>query len=346
MYVELDPLLIIDVFSFTTALTLGLLFILKPASNRHANIFLGLMLWSLGLEVLGVLAELGDHAALWVPHSSMFTLPLLLLYIFHTINQRVPRPLYLMFLPGILLNFISYDDMAPHLIEYAFNLSILGYSLVVLKKHAQRVNNFYSEREHKTLKWIRFILYVFIGFHLLWITEDVLSLWGHLLPELLAASSTIFTFLLIFWIAYNGFSQPELFQQQMFLIPTPDKEEVQPANRKNEDYDRLLNLLEKDKPYTHPKLNLRMLAAHMQMNEKELSALINGEAKCNFYTFINQYRVKEFKYLLSTPKAEQMSLLGLAQEAGFHSKSTFYSTFKRLEGCTPKAYIEGMGKSE
>jgi len=69
-----------------------------------------------------------------------------------------------------------------------------------------------------------------------------------------------------------------------------------------------------------------------------LSTIINQEAKTNFYNYINQFRVKEFKRLLQTPKAQQYSILGLAKEAGFNSKSTFYAAFKGIEGMAPKEY--------
>ena len=74
--------------------------------------------------------------------------------------------------------------------------------------------------------------------------------------------------------------------------------------------------------------------------------MINTYTQNNFYHFTNQFRVKEFKKLLLSTKAKQLSLLGLAEEAGFYSKSIFYTVFKDAEGITPKQYQNQLKKSE
>ena len=74
--------------------------------------------------------------------------------------------------------------------------------------------------------------------------------------------------------------------------------------------------------------------------------MINEHSKTNFYQFINGFRVSEFKMLMQSPKAQQLSILGLAEEAGFSSKSTFYTAFKAVEGVTPKQYELSLKKSE
>ncbi|MDB2526762.1 helix-turn-helix domain-containing protein, partial [Mariniblastus sp.] len=67
--------------------------------------------------------------------------------------------------------------------------------------------------------------------------------------------------------------------------------------------------------------------------------------KMNFYQFINEFRIKKFKRLMETSKVQQFTLLGLAIESGFHSKSTFYAAFKKFEGMTPKQYEKSIKKS-
>ena len=70
----------------------------------------------------------------------------------------------------------------------------------------------------------------------------------------------------------------------------------------------------------------------------------NSRSKLNYFLnqLINNLRVNEFKMLIQSPKANQLSLLGLANEAGFSSKSTFYAAFKKLEGMTPKQYESSL----
>lgn len=347
MQLELHFTNIIDLFSFTTAFMLGLLFLSIKSNNRKANIFLALLLWSLSLEVLNVLIE-NIESSFPMILTSLFTLPLLLFYILKTINKNIHPSIYLILLPGIALNFIYDNLLIWHLAEYIFNLAILAYSLVLLKKHSVEVNNFYSDLENKSLQWIRIILYVFLAFHAIWILEDLISISNDTLPLIFSVSSTILTFLLIFWIGYNGFSQPEIFKQKLFEFSPLSKianKETSTEKVSRDEYKKLCASIEEKKLYTHPKLNIKMLSDELGMNEKSLSHLINQGANCNFYSFINAYRVQEFKKLLSTPLAQQLSLLGLAQEAGFNSKSTFYSVFKSFEGITPKQYEQRLNES-
>ena len=83
------------------------------------------------------------------------------------------------------------------------------------------------------------------------------------------------------------------------------------------------------------------------MNPKVTSHLINHDLKTNFYEFVNKYRVEEFKYRLQREDSDKFTLLGLAYECGFNSKSTFNHTFKKFTGQTPKEYfIQCKNKSE
>jgi AraC-like DNA-binding protein len=347
MYIEIEPALIIDLFSFTTAIMLGLLFVVRPSQNRIANIFLGLMLWSLSVEVLGSLSDVLSKDGEIFFHSSLFTLPFLLFYIAFTINKKLPWQLYLLFLPGVLFQFLPIDLFATQVLEYVFNLGVLFSSLRIIYDHQKHLSQYYSNLENKTLQWIRLIIYVFIGFHALWILEDILSIFDQTIPMFFAMASTLFTFVLIFWIGYNGFSQPEIFSQRLFII-NEDKEELQSVlnDNRSEQLAKVEQIILTEKLFCNPKLNLRMLAEACAMNEKELSALINQVADSNFYTYINRFRVNEYKLLLQSPKAKQLSQLGLAQESGFNSKSTFYAAFKSLEDCTPRQYELNLRQSE
>ncbi|WP_109301025.1 AraC family transcriptional regulator [Aquimarina sp. AU474] len=123
--------------------------------------------------------------------------------------------------------------------------------------------------------------------------------------------------------------------QRTFVLDENSKEQFKTIESK----------IKSERLFQNPNLNLRVLAANLDVKEKELSKLINQCSETNFYQFINRFRVDEFKNLMQSPKARQMSILGLAQEAGFSSKSTFYSAFKTIEGVTPKQYELSLNKS-
>ncbi|MCG8580076.1 MAG: helix-turn-helix domain-containing protein [Bacteroidales bacterium] len=344
---ELNLFSLADIFSFITAIVLGMIFLTVQSDNRRANIFLSLFLFSLGGEVFSVLSEQFIDEGQWELQTSLFTMPLLLLYVRRTINRTNSRYVLLLLLPGVVFNLMSIDLM---LIEYLFNISILVYLLYYIRQHQSGLKAYYSNLERLTLKWIRVIVFIFLGFHALWIIEDIALLQSERGEPYWAGVSSLLTFFTIFWIGHNGISQPEIFKRKLFVQPYVN-EGTGGSNwpdQQSEDVKRwgeLNNLVQEQQLFTNPKLNLRMLSELSGIGEKEVSRLINQQKQCNFYSYINRFRVDEFKRLLSSERANQLSMSGLAEEAGFNSKSTFYTAFKTLEGQTPSQYKASLSKS-
>ncbi|WP_422089757.1 helix-turn-helix domain-containing protein [Tenacibaculum ovolyticum] len=344
---DFNLLTILDVLSIATAFMLGLLFMTSKTNNRKANVFLGMFLWCLSIEVLDSFIQIIDNLEVNLLQTSLFTIPFLFLYINQTLNKKNTWYFLLFFVPGIFLNSISYDVDAFKYFEYLFNIIILFYVLRVLKKHKDKINDFYSEIENKTLSWIKAIVYVFLFFHLLWIVEDLVGLQNEEFIQYFAYASNILTFFMIYWIGYNGFSQSEMFISSLFLVK--EKEEEISEIGISETSTQFLEIsaaIQQRKLFTKPNLNLRSLSVELNIKEKDLSRLINLHTQNNFYHFINQFKVDEFKNLLLSEKARKLSLLGVAEEAGFYSKSTFYKVFKAAEGMTPKQYQNLLKKSE
>ncbi|MBL4643875.1 MAG: AraC family transcriptional regulator [Flavobacteriaceae bacterium] len=339
--VEVSLPVILDILSISTSLMLGLLFIASKTTNRKANVILGLFLWSLALEVFSSLINGLTEVSFQVLESSLFTIPFLFIYINQTLNKKIKWVYLLLFIPGILSNISSL-----HLFEYVFNISLLVYILYIVKKHFKKVKDYYSDIENKTLSWIKTIVYIFLFFHLLWIIEDLVGLQNEALIEYFVDASNILTFFMIYWIGYNGFSQPEIFKTSLFLSKEKKETITNNTSETKKQFLEITTIILDDKLFTDTDLNLFSLSIKLNLKEKELSKLINRHTNNNFYHFINQLRVNEFKKLLSSSKAKRLSLLGLAEEAGFYSKSTFYTAFKNLEGLTPKQFQNQLKKSE
>lgn len=106
----------------------------------------------------------------------------------------------------------------------------------------------------------------------------------------------------------------------------------------------LLAFLENEEPFTDPKLTIKDLASVLDTNTRYLSIVINEYEKCNFNQLINRYRVNKVIRLLVDNQAKSFSFFGLAQKAGFHSKSVFISSFKAQTGQTPTAFAASMKK--
>lgn len=100
--------------------------------------------------------------------------------------------------------------------------------------------------------------------------------------------------------------------------------------------------MQQHKPYLNPTLTLHELASGLQLPAHVLSRVINEGFGQNFFDFINSYRIAEFKQAMATPQARQYTLLALALEVGFNSKTAFNRAFKKQTDQTPRDYFSGL----
>nr|WP_295922906.1 helix-turn-helix domain-containing protein [uncultured Dyadobacter sp.] len=103
---------------------------------------------------------------------------------------------------------------------------------------------------------------------------------------------------------------------------------------------RLLEIMELQKPYMDSEITLPKLGKILLLNTYQTSYLINSSFGENFYTFINRYRLEECKRMLSHRSFDHMSILSIAYESGFNSKTAFNTAFKKNTGCSPSEFRE------
>jgi AraC-like DNA-binding protein len=102
----------------------------------------------------------------------------------------------------------------------------------------------------------------------------------------------------------------------------------------------LLHALEVDRAYLDPDLTLTSLAARLRMPVSHLSQIINERLHQNFTDLINHYRVEEAKRRIADPAWRHYTLLAIAEEVGFRSKSSFNAVFKKHTQVTPSEFRE------
>ncbi|HNW52311.1 MAG TPA: helix-turn-helix domain-containing protein [Prolixibacteraceae bacterium] len=148
----------------------------------------------------------------------------------------------------------------------------------------------------------------------------------------------------IFVLGYKGLFQKSIFSNAD-VSEVAVQNSTQPAKPKTIDASLssgLQQYMDTHKPYCDPELTLTSLAKMVNMGRNQLSEVINSGLESNFYDFVNKYRVEEVKQLLSHPKFKNYTLLAIALEAGFPSKSTFNTVFKKFTGLTPSEYRNGL----
>jgi AraC-like DNA-binding protein len=101
--------------------------------------------------------------------------------------------------------------------------------------------------------------------------------------------------------------------------------------------------MENEKPYLDCDLTIYDLSEELDISRHYLTQIINEKINKNFYDFINEYRLNESIRLMTEEKSGKYTILQIAFDAGFKSKSSFNSIFKRLTQYTPTQYMKLHG---
>ncbi len=214
---------------------------------------------------------------------------------------------------------------------------ILIYGRKLVIRYNQRIANFYSNLEDKTIIWVKYLLYSFVATSLMSLTFNIIgrsvfiehSLWL-LLP------SSVFS-VLLFFIGFQGYLQNHTVRE----LKEDEKQEPAvdlKAWNSEQLQNRLLNLFENEKIYRDANLKITYVSSRLNTNRTYISKLINNEFEVTFSEFVNSYRVQEAKDLLENDSQQKFSLNYISETAGFGSLSSFIRIFKEVTGKTPGQY--------
>jgi AraC-like DNA-binding protein len=208
-------------------------------------------------------------------------------------------------------------------------------------------NNF-SNSADIDLHWIRRLVLVF---GIVWTALISVTVIHHVFHMFSMAFCTdgLFLSLSVFavLIGYFGRKQKIVYSAED-IIDAGNKAKIQPkysGSRLSETESaqiaqQITKHIKSSKTYLNPDLTLSQLAAETNISKHILSQVINERLKLNFFDFINQYRVEEFKKRIVSSEYQNFSLLGIAFDCGFNSKSAFNRIFKKTTGLTPSQFKE------
>ena len=230
-----------------------------------------------------------------------------------------------------------------------------------LNSYQRGIYQIYSETSHIDLHWVRFLIngYIVLISSFLVIFPLMLR-FPEYFNSLLLINMAIAT-PYIYMAAYKGFTQHTIWQikpqtnkhavQEEIHIAEEIETETHSSKQKMEKAGinderiaeltrRIIALMEQDKLYQETELTLQQLAAKLDIPAYQVSVVLNEGMKKNFYDVINGYRVQEAKRLLLDSKNKNFTILSVGFEAGFNSKTTFNTVFKKFTGLTPTEYRE------
>ena len=236
----------------------------------------------------------------------------------------------------------------------AFLASVSFYTyltLLILGRHRKRLQDRFSFlSESNELNW----LYVLTGiFSLTYLLYFALGLYNVVTNQGyfdIAYTSDVFLTILAFSVSYFGIKQPYLFK----LVPE-EKEETKEAKehstqkekyknsnlsdeQKEEYIEHIYAFMQTERPFLNAELTVQDLSKQLNISRHHLTEILNNDIGKNFFTFVNEYRVEEVKRRLLDERFEHLTIVAIAFESGFNSKSTFNSIFKQNTGLTPSQW--------
>jgi AraC-like DNA-binding protein len=338
----------------------------KGVKKSRANVFLSVLLAAFTFSMLHILYS-GDvilhfHIQPYFVGDPTFLVitPLLWFYVKELMGDRVRLALtsVLHFVPfaficfcSIFLRSLQSDQELFTIIEQHAKLPVVFFWFLVViqfscyqffiqrkwQQYQQMIKQEVSNTEDISITWVRFFLFVFLILNVFFLFSLFAAIHLDFGVWLWRAVGIVFS-LSVFALGYKGILQREIFNLSLAERIGPLQKSGAPQSPDKEQVSKLIDFMSTHRPYLDPELSLSSLSKAVGVSRSQLSQLINDGVGENFYDFVNKYRVEEVKRLMTDPEVKNFSLLGLALEAGFKSKSSFNLIFKRFTGLTPTEY--------
>ena len=344
-------------------LTFTLLLCFSGGINRTANRLLGLTLAAIALWMVWVLG-IDMRLAAYFPHWSWLPLQCSLiigpLIYFYVLKMTGPGYIFrwkdlLHFSPFLLeqgaliaevkesistgaatYHTLTFGQISP-VLYFATFISVITYlylSFKLIRRFYQGLKfNELNDRYRHEMRWLHRLLTGFGLLWLLWIPYTAVNYFYYHDTLGLQAYYPLYLLLsiMMIWIAAVSFLKTQTgVPGSAFQVSKPSPSWV--LRQKGIWLKKTMGTC---LYYQDAELSLSLLAERLEIHPHELSRIINVALKKNFNDFINEYRIREVTRKMQDPAYDRLTLLGIAFESGFNSKSTFNRTFRQMTGKSP-----------
>ena len=260
----------------------------------------------------------------------------------------------------LLINIQAGNDIVYNIVNLILLIHILGYiyqSWKILKNKLPYILSFYSELETARYNWIKSLIVYLLNVNIFLLIIYIIS--NSFFPKYLIYSDLIImpfcVFIIYMKILINAVNSQVIFTNDEYqhykLKLEPFNEYVSEAissqkygnTAMKEDeltliQQKLEALMTTEKTYIDRELNLNKLSEIIGISSHQLSQCINRIYDKNFYDYINFHRVNEAKQLMQNSQYENFKIEVIGEKAGFNSRTTFFSVFKKFTGESPSAF--------
>lgn len=231
-------------------------------------------------------------------------------------------------------------------ILFAVPITFLISNVFLIKRYHQQAVDNLSNFNPSTFLWLGLLVLSFI---VIFLTKGVMAFTNFATMNMLVLSD-VMILLLILMIALTQWRNPQFFVIGKRDLETTVKNRSKATVQKDSGaldsctralmFDEIKKHIEEKLSYRDSELSLAKLAEAIGFSPHHLSEVLNQHAGINFNYFINAYRVEEVCQKLHSHAPVKM--LDIAMQAGFSSKSTFNTIFKKFKGVTPTQYRQNF----
>ncbi len=339
---------------------------LSPKHRRQINPYLFVLIGVLIIGLLGrtlyILEVFGKEPRLLSISEFALMLfgPSFALFIRSSINQEgfktkdlwhyIPAVAHIFYLTNYFI--LASDEViggrleSGELIRIVLVLGVLGLSVNLaywiwsglllnrFKKEISKEVSYAIKFRFLYLFWVAIGICLLIFFFIILTTYLNYSLYERVVYGLIWLNLTV----IILFLGFYSITNPNIFHAKL-----PKSTKYVQSKLKMEEIARLKieldELMASKKPFLNRKLMKAELADMLGVNSREMTRLLNEGFEMNFFEYTNFYRIKEFIALVESGNYSNLTLMGIAEKAGFNSKGTFNKAFKDIMGKTPSQYF-------
>lgn len=237
--------------------------------------------------------------------------------------------------------------LAVLIVDILFKIMVAIYLFLTIRRlriYHRRLKDVFASTENRELTWIWLIT---ISAAIYWLISIIVSvsIWGSVAnettPNEVASLLHTLALLMLFWVLgiWGLRQRPGLVRSPVVDPPEPEDPPTQKYEKSALDDERAARIatkikaaMENDLLYREPNLSLWDLAKHIGVTSHYVSQSLNTQLHSSFFDYINRWRIKDaVEQLTSTDE----TILRIAYDVGFNSRSAFYKAFKRETGKTP-----------
>ena len=321
---------------------LSLYFVLSAKKKQFSNYFLALLLFVLSIRIIksvffyfnpklsGIFIQIGLSACILIG-------PSLYLYLESHIKNEISKwKLHILpFLIGITILGIGYPYVEHRAIWSSWIVKgIYIQWLIYIILSFNFIKPFFRKflQKNKKLSSIDiWLLSVYSGVAFIWLSYNIGSYTSYIVGAL-SFSFVLYLFILLFIFKNKKTSFFE--EKEKYKNKEIDTKIIEQIAKK-------LAFVKNKKLYLNPNLTLATIAKELNISPHTLSQYLNDNLGKSFSSFINELRIEKAQELILSDKSYTIEALGY--ESGYNSKSTFYTTFKKLTGQTPSEYRKEKG---